>query len=275
MIQEIEPHKYRVEFEPREPKNDDILLVFKGSNVLVRNEGGETLFPSAGSFALKESPVFLFGMDERAVYMAEADENAVFEGFEFVPPEYFREAKPQWAAFTGITAIQLHRWYSNNKFCSKCGGSLVHGSSERSLVCADCGRTIYPSISPCVIVAVTEGDRLLLTKYSPKHSKYSRYTLIAGYNEVGESLEDTVRREVMEEVGLRVKNIKYFKNQPWSFSDTLLVGFFCEIDGNNIPHIDENELSEAVWFGREELPECKSLISLTNTMIEHFRSGMR
>ena len=270
MIQDIAPHKYHVAFEPAEPTPDDILLVFKGNKVLVREDDGRTWFPAVNSFETNKKPQFLFKIDETDLFMAEADENEEFDGWDFVPPEYFREAVPHWKAFAGITAIQLHRWYENNKFCSKCGGKMKHGSTERSLVCSDCQKTVYPCISPCVIVALTDGDRILLTKYSRNHSKYSRYALIAGYTEVGETLEDTVRREVMEEVGLKVKNITYFSNQPWSFSDTLLVGFFCELDGTDKVNIDQNELSEATWFKKEDIPKDLSLISLTNTMIDHF-----
>ena len=113
----------------------------------------------------------------------------------------------------------------------------------------------------------------MLTKYNKKHSKYARYALIAGYTEIGETFEDTVRREVYEEVGLKVKNITYYKNQPWSFTDTLLMGFFAEVDGSSEIIRDEEELSEALWFEREEIPVNNSSISLTNEMIEVFRQG--
>ena len=272
MIQDILPHEYHVEFTPCNPAADDILLIFRGDSVLVREENGRTWFPSVGGFDIKLDPIFLFKIDETNIFMADVENGIVFEGWEFVKPEYFRTAAPRWKAFAGITAVQLHRWYTENRFCPRCGEKLKRGTAERSLVCPDCGRIIYPRISPCVIVAVTDNDRIMLTKYSRNHSAYKRYSLIAGYNEVGETLEDTVRREVMEEVGLKVKNIKYFKNQPWSFTDTLLVGFFCELDGDDKPTLDKNELSEATWFSRGEIPATQSLISLTNTMIEHFRS---
>lgn len=271
MIQDIAPHKYHVEYENCQPVNDDILLVFKGNNVLVREENGRTWFPAVGELKTTGSMEFLFKMDDTNLFMTETDEE--FEGWHFVGPEYFRTAYPMWKAFAGITAIQIHRWHSENKFCSRCGHSMIKGTKERSLICESCGKTVYPSISPCVIVALTDGDRILLTKYNQNHSKYTRYALIAGYTEIGETFEDTVRREVMEEVGLKVKNIKYYKNQPWSFTDTLLMGFFAEVDGSCDIIKDDEELSEAVWFERENIPESKSEISLTNEMIEVFRLG--
>ena len=272
MIQDIAPHEYHVEYTPCEPTSNDILLIFCGNSVLIREENGRTWFPAVGGFDIKLKPVFLFRIDDTNIFMADVEKGIRFEGWEFVEPTYFRTAVPRWKAFAGITAVQLHRWYSETKFCPRCGTKLQHGSAERSLICPDCKNVIYPRISPCVIVALTDGERIMLTKYSKNHSPYKRYSLIAGYNEIGETLEDTVRREVMEEVGLKVKNIRYFKNQPWSFTDTLLVGFFCELDGSDKPTIDTDELSEATWFDRGDIPATQSLISLTNTMIEHFRN---
>ena len=102
---------------------------------------------------------------------------------------------------------------------------------------------------------------------------YKKYALVAGFNEIGETLEDTVRREVMEEVGLKVKNIRYYKNQPWGLSSSLLVGFFAELDGQATVTLDTNELSEATWFKREDIREHNLSISLTQEMIEVFRRG--
>lgn len=271
MIQDIAPHKYHVAFENCEPRKEDILVIFNGNNVLVREEDGRTWFPAVGELKIKGRMEFLFRMDDTNLFMTETDEK--FEGWNYVGPEYFRTAYPMWKAFAGITAIQIHRWYSENKFCSRCGHGMKKGIKERSIICENCGKTVYPNISPCVIVALTDGNRILLTKYNKKHSKYTRYALIAGYTEVGETFEDTVRREVMEEVGLKVKNITYYKNQPWSFTDTLLMGFFAEVDGSSEIVMDKNELSEAIWFEREHIPENKSEISLTNEMIEKFRKG--
>ena len=96
---------------------------------------------------------------------------------------------------------------------------------ERAMVCPACGNTVYPKICPAVIAAVHDGDRLLLTRYRGR--AFKKYALIAGFNEIGESIEDTVRREVLEEAGVHVKNLRFYKSQPWVFTDTLLMGFFC------------------------------------------------
>ena len=136
--------------------------------------------------------------------------------------------------------------------------------------CDACRLTEYPKICPAVIVGVTEGDRLLLTRYAG--GDYRKYALIAGFTEIGESVEETVRREVMEEVGLRVRNIRYYKSQPWSYTSTLLMGFFCEVDGADEIHLDRMELSEAKWCTREEIPEDDG-VSLTREMMRVFKEG--
>ena len=110
----------------------------------------------------------------------------------------------------------------------------------------------YPKICPAVIVAVLDGERILLTKYAGR--SYTRYALIAGFAEIGETIEQTVHREVMEEVGLRVKNLRFYKSQPWSFSDTLLMGFYCDLDGEDRITLDQDELAVAEWFNRGQIP---------------------
>lgn len=118
-------------------------------------------------------------------------------------------------------------------------------------------------------MGVVNGDKIVLTKYNGR--EYKKYALVAGFNEIGESFEDTVRREVMEETGLRVKNIRYYKSQPWGFTDNILAGYFCEVDGDDKITMDEEELSVAEWVPRNEIPVNLEELSLTNEMISCFR----
>ena len=140
------------------------------------------------------------------------------------------------------------------------------------LSCESCGFLVYPTISPCVIVGIHSGDRLLLTKYAGR--AYTRYALVAGFVEIGESLEQAASREVMEEVGLKIKNLQFYKSQPWPFSDSLLSGFFAELDGDDTITLDQEELSLGVWMKRDEIPPDESKISLTGAMMEAFRTGV-
>ena len=165
----------------------------------------------------------------------------------------------------------MARWYQGHRFCGGCGSPLFERKTERALQCPSCGRIVYPIISPCVIVAITHEDKLLLTRYA--NGPYQKYALVAGYSEIGETIEETVHREVYEETGLQVKNLCYYKSQPWSFTDTLLFGFFAELDGPAQITLQEEELAEARWFPRDKIPATDSTLSLTNEMIEVFRTN--
>ena len=126
-----------------------------------------------------------------------------------------------------------------------------------------------------VIVAVTDGDKLLLTRY--KGRPYTNYALVAGFVEIGESFEDAVRREVMEETGLAAVNIRYYKSQPWPFSGSLIAGFFADVDGEKTIALDQDELAEALWMRREDILNSplyeKNIVSLTSEMIGGFCGG--
>ena len=167
-------------------------------------------------------------------------------------------------------AFHYMDWERTHRFCGRCGAVMVHGQTERSQICPVCGQVVYPKICPAIIAAVYDGDRLLLTRYRGR--PFVRYALVAGFNEIGESIEDTVRREVFEEVGLRVRDLQFYKSQPWVFTDSLLMGFFARLDGSDAITLQEDELSEAQWFPRAEIPDDHSAISLTGEMIEFFRA---
>ena len=122
-------------------------------------------------------------------------------------------------------------------------------------------------------MAVTNGDKILLTKYANR--EYKRYALIAGFTEIGETAEDTVRREVMEETGVRVKNIRYYKSQPWGIDGNLLLGYFAQLDGSDQISLDENELASAEWVSREQLKDMDDSFSLTREMMRVFYENGR
>jgi NAD+ diphosphatase len=148
---------------------------------------------------------------------------------------------------------------------------MVPDHKERMLHCSACQNMVYPRISPAVIVGVIHEDKLLMSKYAGR--SYTNYALIAGFTEIGESAEQTVAREVMEEVGLKVKNIRYYKSQPWAFSDSLLMGFFCDLDGSDEIRLDTGELAEAGWYSREEITLEDDNLSLTREMMMLFKNG--
>ena len=131
---------------------------------------------------------------------------------------------------------------------------------------------VYPKISPAMIVAIlNQKGQLLVTKYA--QGDYQKYALIAGYAEIGETIEQTVLREVQEETGLKVKNLHYYKSQPWGFSSSLLFGFFAQVDGDETIHMDQQELRLARWANPHEDLDTNGVASLTGEMIELFLTG--
>lgn len=274
MIHDIEPKVFHNGFQNKQAGPNDLFLAYQGNNVLVREDKDKLWYPSFSDYSishphLMQKAQFLFTIDDLNYYLVEEEGLDEVPGWIYVSNSRFRSEKKYWRSFAGVIGWQLNRWYANHKFCSRCGEPMKPSEKERMLYCEECGMTVYPTISPCVIVAVHDGDRLLMTKYANR--EYRNYALIAGFSEIGESLEQTVHREVMEEVGLRVKNIRYYKSQPWPFTDTLLAGFFAELDGDDAIKLDEDELAIGVWMHREEIPEPENNISLTGEMMEVFR----
>ncbi|MFO7709442.1 MAG: NAD(+) diphosphatase [Desulfobacterales bacterium] len=167
-------------------------------------------------------------------------------------------------------AGQLVHWHCNHRFCGTCGKPTEDHPAERAKICPGCGLINHPRVSPAVIVAVVR-DRRLLLAHSPRFpSKF--YSVIAGFVEPGETLEECVRREVLEEVGIRVDNIRYFGSQPWPFPDSLMVAFTAEYAAGEI-RVNPAEIADAGWFPAEALPQIPPPISIARRLIDWFVSG--
>lgn len=276
MIQDISPHQFYIEFQNLKPQDGDKVLAFSNGQIVLR-EQEEIDFLSCQECpeAEKGKMVYLFSVDEmRCFYWQIPQEQLqtfLHSGFRLVRRQEFRRLAPKHLAFAAVTACMLDGWYASNRYCGRCGRELVHDDKERMLHCPQCDNRVYPRINPAVIVAVTCGDKLLLTTY--KGREYKNYALVAGFTEVGEAFEDTVRREVMEEAGLKVKNIRYYGSQPWAFADNILAGYFCEVDGGCEIRMDVEELASAEFFSRDEIPVEFTDSSLTNEMICAFKKG--
>ncbi len=268
MIQDIAPHRLANEFSAeRMPSAGDWLLSFRKNAVLSAADG--LRLPKVGDYS-PDDLHYAFSLDGVPVWLTDR-ELPESEDLRYIASAEYRCMKPQEIAFACTVGESLHRWYCANRYCGACKTELRDSETERALICPNCRTVRYPRINPAVIVAVTDGERLLLTKYADR--PFSRFALVAGFCEAGESAEDTVRREVWEEVGLRVKNLRYYKSQPWAVADDLLLGFFCEVDGGTTPTLRDGELKLAQWFDRGEIPDDYSDISLTGEMIDRFRSG--
>lgn len=268
MIHEMQPKVFDNGYRQEAPDKDSFIIHIRDNAVLIKETDGEIAFPRFGETGLScRELTYLFSIDDMKFFLSGGAEP---EGdFEYHDIMEFRHKKPKYLSYAAAAACQLWGWYSRSRFCGRCGAEMVRDGKERMMRCENCGNMVYPKISPAVVVGVTDGNRLLMTKYSGR--LYKRRALIAGFAEAGEPVEDTVKREVLEEAGLRVKNIRYYKSQPWPFSDSLLLGFFCDLDGSDEIVLDENELECAEWVERGDIDTEPDGISLTNEMIIYFR----
>ncbi len=165
-------------------------------------------------------------------------------------------------------ARQIHDWNLNFQFCGRCGHATRPEKNEHSRVCPVCRLISYPRISPAIITAVIKDNHLLLARGINFPNK-NMFSVLAGFVEPGESLEDCVRREIFEESGIRIKNIQYFKSQSWPFPDSLMIGFTAEYAGGSIS-IDTTEILEAGWFTKDNLPLIPGKQSLAGELIDWF-----
>jgi len=164
-------------------------------------------------------------------------------------------------------AIQVVNWDKNHQFCGKCGSATETKEDEMAKICPECGFTSFTRLSPAVITAIVKEGKLLMAKHS--RTSGDMYGLIAGFMEAGETLEEAVKRETMEEVGLKVKNIKYFGNQPWPFPNSLMIAFTAEYESGSIK-VDGHEIIDARWFSAHDLPRIPSKMSIAGELIEWY-----
>lgn len=274
MIQDIFPHVFHNEFHERSSLPGDLVTVLAGGKTYLTPSG---TFPTAAevkALGVEEGDlVYLFEIDQTAFFLLRTIPDAVKAALAEHGTGVFRNMRPTYLALAGATALHLSAWYRSNRFCGCCGGAMERDKVERAMRCPSCGQIVYPRINPAVLAAVRHRDKLLLTHYANRPNA-TRYALVAGFTEIGETLEDTVRREVMEEVHLPIKNIRYHGSQPWGFAGNIMVGFWADLDSEDeTVTLDRSELDEGVWLSREDIPVEENPVSLTHTMIQLFRQG--
>lgn len=274
MVQDIAPKILHIEYVTKEPNENDRMIIFSGNEVLLKKTGEKWVLPEKKDIGNGQDCQYLFCIGECNYFLLmdfrekkKAKEYNIVNA-DFIKMHVVRAEAEKELCFVLYTGYHLYQWYWDNRYCGRCGKQTVHSVKERMLYCNVCGNTIYPKIAPAVIVAVTNGDQILLTKYAGRD--YKEYALIAGFTEIGETAEQTVRREVMEEVGLRVKNIRYYKTQPWGIAGNFLIGYFAQLDGDSSIRLDSSELSCAKWAGRQELKDMDDGFSLTREMMRVF-----
>lgn len=171
-------------------------------------------------------------------------------------------------------AVQIVAWDRDHQFCGRCGAPTVAQAGERSRACSRCDLRHYPRLAPAVIVLIHDGDRLLLAR--SRHFPPGMYSTLAGFVEPGESLEQTIRREIREEVGVEVAEPRYFGSQPWPFPNSLMIGFLAAYAGGDLRFTEadggDGEIEHAAWFPIDALPPVPPRISIARAMIDAYQS---
>jgi len=276
MIHEIFPHHFNNHYLANNNNfgEKDFVIHYNGNSLLLKTSGDEFEIPQKKDFTEisdKTENTFLFRRNDVPCFLIWDKLKADKPHFIYKEINFFRIIRQQEIAWISIVGFHLMNWYSQNKFCGRCGTRTQQKPDERALICPDCNTIVYPKIFPAIIVAIICNHKILLAR-SP-HFPGNMYSLIAGYVDVGESLEEALAREVKEEVGLDIKNIRYYKSQPWPSSGSMMIGFIAEADENQPISIDNTEITEAAWFTKGDLPEHPLDISIAGEMIENFKKG--
>ncbi|MGC7872722.1 NAD(+) diphosphatase [Desulfosporosinus sp. SYSU MS00001] len=246
-------------------------LLFKGNKIVTLNRKLQFTSSEIESYKLKSCLIQsqqIEGIDGQLLNVAElSQETVVPEEMTCINLRQLLGEIPDELFFLAGKASQLLFWDHTHQFCSRCGGQTEYKHDERAKICPACGFVNYPRISPAIIVAIIKEHEILLAKGSRFQGGF--YSVLAGFVEPGETFEECVQREVGEEVGIKVKNIKYFGSQPWPFPDSIMVGFTAEYASGDI-NIDNKEIIDAGWFTSEKLPLIPKTGSIARRLIDWF-----
>jgi NAD+ diphosphatase len=247
-------------------------FAFRKNRLMVKIEDSEARVPSMVEFSEMGMPVlsrhYLGRLDGRHCFAAELDPRVKPpDGWEFHGLRGLFGSLPESLFWVAGAAVQIVDWGRNHQFCGRCGTPTNGRHNERAKVCPNCGLLSYPRISPAIIVLVERDDKLLLAR-SLRHPQ-GLFSVLAGFVEPGESLEGAVVREIREEVGIEVRDIRYFGSQPWPFPNSLMIAFTCHYASGDIV-LEEEEMAEAGWFASTELPPIPPKISIARQLIDWF-----
>jgi len=258
-------------YRPLKEGEQVLWFPFKGDSLLIREQGDAAQvpwMPQLSDILLQPaSTLYLGAWDSCHSYAADIDPETE------APPGYrFEGLRQLWGVleeeqfWLAGRAGHLIRWARNNQYCGRCGQPMQAKTDVQARACS-CGLVRFPRISPAMITAVRRGRQLLLAR--SRRFPRVMYSVIAGFVEPGETLEQCVHREIAEEVGIRVHNLRYFGSQPWPFPDSLMIGFTAEYLSGDIV-IDPKEIMEAGWFSPEDMPQIPDRISIARRLIDSF-----
>jgi NAD+ diphosphatase len=250
--------------------NNDLYFLFHKDELLVKSEDNKAIIPAIKDLDNLElnSVQYIGSRNGQNCFCGELNKDAL------IPKDmYFSKLKalshqlPREMFWIGGRAVQIVNWHNDHKYCGRCGALTQSVEGERAKKCPQCGLVNYPRISPAIIVAVVKDGKLLLAHNN--QSAKDLYSVVAGFVEAGETFEECVAREVREETGITVKNIKYFGNQPWPFPNSMMIGFTAEYASGEI-QVDGKEIGHADWYGSTEMPVTPDSISIAKDLIGWF-----
>ncbi len=244
-------------------QNERLLIVKNSEKKLLLSESAETM----KAHFLREYRLSHF--DDFDVYCAEVnndlqlpnefDSVSLRQALEFLGPDWYTIAARAYSIIT---------WDKNHRHCGRCGNVTVHKPDTFERICTTCSLSFYPRISPSIIVLIHQGDQILMARGS--HFPPGVYGLIAGFIEAGENIEEAAHREVQEEIGIKIKNLRYFGSQSWPFPDSLMIGFIAEYASGELV-INHDEIEAAGWYRFDNLPGKPSTsISIARKLINYF-----
>jgi NAD+ diphosphatase len=247
-------------------------FIFSGYKLLIQSSEDNVAIPLAEKSVdlgiAVGPPLYLGTLGETPCYAAALEDNCDLPSGVVLEDLRALFSRIDDAAYeAAMTAIHLLEWDRNSQFCGKCRKAMQPRTDMRAKECAQCGRLEFPRLSPAIIVLVERGDALLLARSARFTAEF--FSVLAGFVEPGESLEAAVHREVKEETGITVKNIRYFGSQPWPFPDSLMIGFTAQYESGEI-ETDGEEIVEAAWYRVDNLPRIPGKLSIARQLIDWF-----
>ncbi|VBB08812.1 nudix hydrolase [Lucifera butyrica] len=261
-----------MEFESdfaRVPENAYCFLFCDDEIVIKEVDGGDKIPFVYELKTLNNKPTqgYYIGMVDGNRFYAAVGDKSSLKGFSFKKVRQVYGQIENSRYWLMLRAFHIISWMKLNRFCGCCGGSMKVFPNELAVQCVACERIVYPRISPAIIVAVIKDDKILLARSN--RFPPGRYSVLAGFVEPGETLEDCVKRELKEEVGIGVTDIQYFGSQPWPFPDSLMVAFTARWSEGEIS-IDNNEIVDANWYSADNLPNLPGRDSIARRLIDWF-----
>ncbi len=243
-------------------EKETLWFLFAEDRILVHSDTKK--IPSTHTLTLVRS-IYLGTLEEKHLFAGEVLETENTPGWTWISLRFLHGLmEEEHYAIAGRAASLLH-WDRTHAYCGKCGSSTFSRSHERCKECSVCGHLSYPKMAPAIMALIKKEKKILLAR-SP-HFPEKLYSVIAGFVDPGETLEQCVIREVFEEVGLQIKNLRYFGSQPGPLSHSLMIGFICDWESGDI-QIDPSEIEDADWFDPSQLPMIPTKISLARFLID-------